>query len=133
MIGSANVNQRSLGGNRDSEIAIGAHQPDRPGDGDVKTYRTALWAAHLGGYDEAFDDPGSDECLRAVREKTGAFWEAYIAEEPTDQAAHMLPYPVRVSQEGHVGPLDAPFDCFPDTEAPVKGAKSGYLPGKLTT
>ena len=45
LIGSANVNQRSLGGNRDTEIAVGAYQPGRTareeGDprGDVHTYR----------------------------------------------------------------------------------------------
>ena len=28
IVGSANINQRSLGGNRDTEMAIGAFQPD---------------------------------------------------------------------------------------------------------
>ena len=28
LIGSANVNQRSLGGNRDTEISVGGYQPD---------------------------------------------------------------------------------------------------------
>ena len=28
IVGSANVNQRSLGGNRDTEIAVGGYQPD---------------------------------------------------------------------------------------------------------
>ena len=45
LVGSANINQRSLGGNRDSEIAVGAFQPghtvSEEGDprGSVHTYR----------------------------------------------------------------------------------------------
>ncbi len=45
LVGSANINQRSLGGNRDSEIAVGAFQPDHTveaeGDprGGVHVYR----------------------------------------------------------------------------------------------
>merc|ERR1719154_782761 len=32
LIGSANINQRSLGGNRDSEICIGGYQPSQTHD-----------------------------------------------------------------------------------------------------
>ena len=58
LIGSANINQRSLGGNRDTEIAVGGYQPDHTTvddeypRGDVHTFRMALWAAHFGGHDE---------------------------------------------------------------------------------
>ena len=54
LIGSANINQRSLGGNRDSEIAVGGYQPGKTiaeeenPRGDVHSFRMALWAAHLG-------------------------------------------------------------------------------------
>ena len=63
LCGSANINQRSLGGNRDSEIAVGGYQPDHlaeiEGDprGGVHTYRMALWSAHLGGYREEYMNP----------------------------------------------------------------------------
>merc|ERR1712209_83630 len=53
LIGSANINQRSLGGNRDTEIAVGGYQPDHSDTdsprGDVHSFRMALFAAHLGG------------------------------------------------------------------------------------
>ena len=54
--------QRSLGGNRDSEIAVGGFQPDHLAEfgdprGGVHTYRMALWSAHLGGHDEAYLNP----------------------------------------------------------------------------
>ena len=46
---------------------------------------------------------------------------------------HLLPYPVNVDMDGNVTALEAPWDCFPDTSAPVLGAKSGVFPEKLTT
>jgi phospholipase D1/2 len=139
LVGSANVNQRSLGGNRDTEIAVGAFQPEHVGEegacpgGGVQTYRMALWAAHLGGTDESYQNPGSRECLEKVRKVTGDFWNLYSDDTPLDSSVHMLPYPIFVGQDGSVQPLPEPFDCFPDTVAKVLGGKSGYLPGKLTT
>uniref|UniRef100_A0A0K2T5Y1 phospholipase D n=1 Tax=Lepeophtheirus salmonis TaxID=72036 RepID=A0A0K2T5Y1_LEPSM len=137
LVGSANINQRSLGGNRDSEIAIGAFQPDHINDdsprGGVHKYRMALWSAHLGGYDEAYLNPQSSECLEKVREVTSSFWELYTKDDPEFSDVHMLPYPISVSEEGEVEALEEPWNCFPDTTAKVLGAKSGYLPAKLTT
>ena len=53
--GSANINQRSLDGDRDSEIAIGAYQPqfvcndfETVPMGEVHEFRTNLFAEHLG-------------------------------------------------------------------------------------
>ena len=62
IVGSANINQRSLAGNRDTEMAIGAFQPDhlaetsggQPRRWAVHTFRMALWSAHLGGYHPSF-------------------------------------------------------------------------------
>ena len=142
LVGSANINQRSLGGNRDSEIAVGAFQPghtvSEEGDprGSVHTYRMALWAAHLGGADDAYLNPASEDCLAKVREVSNGFWSLYTADEPEHSDVHLLPYPIQVSEDGVVQPLPEPYDCFPDTSAKVLGAKSGLpfkLPMKLTT
>ena len=139
LIGSANINQRSLGGNRDSEIAVGGYQPGKTiaemenPRGDVHSFRMALWAAHLGGYNDAYLQPESDDCLEKVKETTGNFWNLYTADEPEHSDVHMLPYPINVDEDGNVTALDSPWDCFPDTSAPVLGAKSGYLPAKITT
>jgi len=139
LVGSANINQRSLGGNRDSEIAVGGFQPDHLATdgvdprGGVHTYRMALWSAHLGGYSEAYLNPNSEECASAVKEKTQAFWEHYTADEPEHSDVHLLPYPITVDNCGEVTNLDEPWNNFPDTTADVLGQKSGYLPGKLTT
>ena len=136
LIGSANVNQRSLGGNRDTEIAVGGYQPDHITDsprGDVHSFRMALFAAHLGGTDEAYLQPEQEECWAKVKETAQDFWSLYTSEEPLHSDVHMLPYPINVDEDGNITTLESPWDCFPDTSAPVCGSKSGVFPEKLTT
>jgi phospholipase D1/2 len=56
IVGSANINQRSMDGTRDTEIAIGAFQPAHtlPGSGgalpkgEVAGFRKVLWKEHCG-------------------------------------------------------------------------------------
>lgn len=140
IVGSANINQRSLGGNRDSEIAFGSWQPAHTWDGTggeprggIHVFRLALWAAHLGGFDEVYLNPSSGDCIEKVKELTNSYWERYKDEEAFHDDVHLLPYPINVTPEGTVEPLEEPFNCFPDTEASVLGTKSGYMPSKLTT
>ncbi len=95
--------------------------------------RLALWSAHLGGYDPALEDPASEACLERVRAVSRDFWDLYTADEPIHSDVHWLPYPLVVSETGDVSPMESPWDCFPDTLAPVIGQKSGMLPAKLTT
>ena len=140
IIGSANINQRSMGGTRDSEIAVGGFQPlhtietsDGLPRGDVFSFRTALWAEHLGGdfQEDVHGSPGDLECMKAVNATALENWEAFVSDEPAHMDSHLLKYPIDVSQDGSVGALeDSPN--FPDTEAPVLGAPN-YLPNKLTT
>ena len=134
VLGSANINQRSLDGNRDSEICLHGFQKGC-NMGGVHVFREALWAAHLGGYRPSLMDPGTEECLAEVKRLTQENWEVYSGEEPpTIQSnVHLLPYPVQVSAKGDVQALDKPFNNFPDTKASVVGKKSGVLPAKLTT
>ena len=139
LLGSANINQRSMGGNRDTEICIGGYQPNCVHNGAevprgaVHTFRLALWSSHLGGYDPAYEDPGTRECLDRVREVSQQFWQIYTADQPTHSDIHLLPYPLLVSETGDLSALSQPWNCFPDTVAPVVGTKSGMLPAKLTT
>jgi phospholipase D1/2 len=51
ILGSANINERSMAGNRDTEIAIGGFQPTHMipvSLGKVHQFRMSLWAEHLG-------------------------------------------------------------------------------------
>lgn len=141
IVGTANINQRSLGGTRDTEIAVGGYQPGHTGEGsggqprgEIHTFRMALFAAHLGGHDEVYANPSSIECMEKVREVSKEFQQLYIAEEVPEEASqvHLLPYPVQVDGEGNVA-VEPGWEVFPDTEASVIGQKSGILPGNLTT
>ncbi|KAH7431902.1 hypothetical protein KP509_08G072300 [Ceratopteris richardii] len=138
IVGSANINQRSMDGGRDSEIAMGAYQPahtivsEPPSPkADVHGFRMSLWYEHLGRLDNAFLEPWSLECIRRVNSIADDLWDQYVAEEPVDLPGHLLTYPVAVSNEGAVTELPG-RKYFPDTKAAVLGGK-GSLPPILTT
>jgi len=139
IVGSANINQRSMGGRRDTEMAVGCYQPnftyeEGPPQGDVGAFRKSLWGEHLGSLPEECNNPQTIECMRKVNEMAQENWLAYISEEDEVPAGHLLTYPILVSQEGQVSNLeDEAYHCFPDTTASVLGALSGIFPEKLTT
>ena len=57
ILGSANINQRSMAGTRDTEMAVGCWQPAFPEQnpyGDVHMFRMSLWAEHMCTTDPAF-------------------------------------------------------------------------------
>uniref|UniRef100_A0A0E0PZW8 Phospholipase D n=1 Tax=Oryza rufipogon TaxID=4529 RepID=A0A0E0PZW8_ORYRU len=131
IVGSANINQRSMDGGRDSEIAMGAFQPHhlniggQLARGQIHGFRMSLWYEHLGG--EPHDDflhPGSLECVRRVNEMANKHWELYASEElHEDLPGHLLTYPIAVAKDGTVAALPG-AKFFPDTEAPVLGKKA---------
>lgn len=140
LVGSANINQRSLGGNRDTEIAIGAHQPgyvmrkeggELP-QGEVSAFRLGLWAEHLGMVQPVFKNPASLDCVKAVWELSRRNWECYAAKKVCDLDGHLLAYPVKIEPDGTVKQLSA-VKFFPDTSAHILGKRSSFLPVKLTT
>ncbi|PRQ50673.1 putative phospholipase D [Rosa chinensis] len=138
IIGSANINQRSMDGARDSEIAMGAFQPyhlsvREPARGQIHGFRMALWYEHLGMLDESFLQPESIECITKVNQIAEKYWDLYSSETlERDLPGHLLRYPVGVTSEGEVTELPG-FEFFPDTKARVLGAKSDYLPPIITT
>uniref|UniRef100_A0ACD5W198 Uncharacterized protein n=1 Tax=Avena sativa TaxID=4498 RepID=A0ACD5W198_AVESA len=137
IVGSANINQRSMDGARDSEIAMGAYQPyhlaaSRPARGQVHGFRMALWYEHMGMVDEVFLRPESVECVRKVNAMADRYWDLYASDGPErDLPGHLLTYPVGVTSDGAVTQLPG-VEFFPDTEARILGAKSDYLPPILT-
>ncbi|EEF44789.1 phospholipase D alpha 1 isoform X1 [Ricinus communis] len=138
IIGSANINQRSMDGARDSEIAMGAYQPHhlstrQPARGQIHGFRMSLWYEHLGMLDESFLNPESEECVRKVNQMAEKYWDLYSSETlEHDLPGHLLRYPIGVASEGDVTELPG-TEFFPDTKARVLGAKSDYLPPILTT
>ena len=138
IIGSANINQRSMDGARDSEIAMGAYQPHhlatrQPARGQIHGFRMSLWYEHLGMLDDSFFRPESKECIRKVNQVSDKYWDLYSSETiDHDLPGHLLRYPVGIASEGEVTELPG-FEFFPDTKARVLGAKSDYMPPILTT
>lgn len=138
IVGSANINDRSLSGNRDTEIATGSYQPANVASGsglakgDVANFRRALWAEHLGQAAPVDQDPGSVECVRLVRWLAEDALKAFIDPSDAPTPRHMLLYPLAINPDGTVTPrLDCP--TFPDTVGSVLGARSKVFPSTLTT
>ena len=140
IIGSANINQRSMGGTRDTEIAIGGMQPGFVHDGDslpkgkVHGFRMALWSEHMGTVEECFEDPSSAECIQRVNEIARSNWDIYCGEDSADTNGFLLRYPYSYAADGSVEALEG-FEVFPDfsSGSEVLGNSSGMLPNKLTT
>ncbi|XP_050268439.1 phospholipase D alpha 1-like isoform X3 [Quercus robur] len=140
IIGSANINQRSMDGARDSEIAMGAYQPknlatEGAARGQIYGLRIALWFEHLQltDMDESFLYPESEKCVNQMNNIAKNNWEIYMKETiDADMKGHLLPYPIQVTRDGKITTLSG-FRFFPDTKAPVLGAKSEYLLPILTT
>ncbi|MCE3215700.1 hypothetical protein HAX54_003234 [Datura stramonium] len=138
LMGSANINQRSLSGSRDTEIAMGAYQPnytwarkDSHPHGQVYGYRMSLWAEHLGLVENTFMEPQTVECVRRVNEMARYNWNAFAGDEYKKMKGHLMQYPIQVSKNGDVTNLPG-FEFFPDVGGKILGAPTN-LPDALTT
>ncbi|PON49953.1 Phospholipase D [Parasponia andersonii] len=139
IVGSANINQRSMAGTKDTEIAMGSYQPyhtwarrKRHPRGQIYGYRMSLWSEHLGMLDASFEEPESIESVRKVNEIAEENWKRFTSEEFTLLQGHLLKYPIQVDDDGKVGPLPG-YENFPDVGGKVLGAHSTTLPDTLTT
>ncbi|KAL5231646.1 hypothetical protein ABZP36_030422 [Zizania latifolia] len=142
IVGSANINQRSMDGGRDTELAIGAYQPahlDTPSAwprGQVHQFRLALWREHLGqapflaaGSDLIY--PASAPCAIRVNQAARQHWDMYASGTfQGNLPGHLMTYPIDV---GNSGELQETVRFFPDTKASVFGCSSAPdLPPVLT-
>jgi len=59
-------------------------------------------------------------------------WSLYVQEEPCDMESNLMPYPVKVKDDGSLEPLTE-NGKFPDTNSNILGAKKVSLPKYLTT
>ncbi|KAJ9537469.1 hypothetical protein OSB04_030202 [Centaurea solstitialis] len=138
LIGSANINQRSMDGKRDTEIAIGCYQSRdesrQTHRRDIHGYRMSLWYEHTGRAEKIFQDPESLECVETMRLLGEEMWEIYSGDEIIDmEGVHLVGYPVSVTREGNVEDHPSGGGHFPDTKAQVKGRRSKVLPPIFTT
>ncbi|TKY75286.1 Phospholipase D delta [Spatholobus suberectus] len=138
ILGSANINQRSLAGSRDTEIAMGGYQPhhtwsEKKGHphGQVYGYRMSLWAEHLGNTQACFKEPESLDCVKSVNQIAEDNWKKYTADDFSPLQGHLMKYPVSVNANGKVKSLPG-YESFPDVGGKVLGSRS-TLPDALTT
>lgn len=139
IIGSANINQRSLAGTKDTEIAMGSYQPHhtwaakkRHPHGQIYGYRMSLWAEHLGMLEKCFKEPETLECVKRVNEVAEDNWRRFTSEFFSSLQGHLLKYPVQVDLDGKVDSLPG-HENFPDVGGKVIGAHSPTMPDILTT
>ncbi|XP_075485458.1 phospholipase D delta-like isoform X1 [Primulina tabacum] len=139
IIGSANINQRSMAGTKDTEMAMGAYQPHhtwvkkkRHPHGQIYGYRMSLWSEHLGKVEIFFEEPQSLECVKMVNEVARDNWNRYTRDEFTHLQGHLLKYPMEVDIDGSLNPL-AGHENFPDVGGRVLGTHSAAIPDVLTT
>ncbi|EZG45312.1 phospholipase D [Gregarina niphandrodes] len=145
LLGSANINERSLNGSRDTEIAVGCIQPhfraveDENGhvqypNGAVRAFRLQLWHEHLDVLEPEYREcPHSSKCMRLVRGRALQNWLAYINPQMCALPyGHLCPYPLMVAQDGEVESLRE-HPNIPGWNASVCGSRSALLPSSLTT
>jgi len=138
IVGSANINQRSMAGTRDTEMAVGCWQPAFPEShpyGEVHMFRRALWASHFMSTEQVLLYPGAIECVTRVKEMAYNNWQQYSSSTPgTKTDGQMLSYPLNVMADGTLENLEG-FACFPDFPGSCKimGKKSAVIPQKVTT
>ncbi|KAL3634927.1 hypothetical protein CASFOL_021981 [Castilleja foliolosa] len=139
IIGSANINERSMAGSRDTEIAMGAYQPHytwpemkKHPRGQVYGYRNSLWAEHIGKIEDCFEDPENIECVKYVNAVAEDNWKRYTDDEFVPLQGHIMKYPVEVDVDGDVKPLPG-HEYFPDVFGLVEGDWNLVIPTKWTT
>lgn len=137
IIGSANINQRSMAGSRDTEMAVGCWQPAFPEHspyGDVHMFRMALMVSHLCVNDPVLRYPGTMDCVQKIKELAYYNWQMYTGPEGSVCPGMLLPYPLNIMQDGSIEYLDGvvSFPDFPDG-AKIMGKRSAMIPQKVTT
>jgi phospholipase D1/2 len=105
ILGSANLNERSLNGARDSEIAIGLWPTtDKLAPGCVKQvldFRKELWKEHLGpGLPGEFANPEIAPCFKAVQAAAAHNYKMFRIGVRTADAGHLCQWPILVDDKG---------------------------------
>ncbi|KAL0312683.1 UNVERIFIED_CONTAM: Phospholipase D beta 1 [Sesamum radiatum] len=130
IMGSANINQRSLEGTRDTEIAMGISASIYMGKQircsvlQIFGYRMSLWAEHTGTLEQCFEQPESLECVRRIRWMGELNWKAFESDEMVPLRGHLMKYPVQVDRLGKVRSLPS-CETFPDMGGKIIGTFTG--------
>jgi len=141
LIGTANINQRSMDGCRDTEIMMTSWHPDHLATeesipkGDVHGYRMHTWASITNEMHDSFRDPKSLECVRRMNEIAESNWQKYIGDEVVEMESHLMPLPLEFfgKDKGVLARKELTNGAFTDTNAQVKGKKSFLFPDIILT
>jgi len=141
LIGTANVNQRSMDGCRDSEIMMTSWHPKylateaSIAKGKLHGYRKHCWATITNQILPAFNDPKSIECVRAMNEIAESNWKKYSGDRTVEMDSHLLMPPLQYygKEVGVTARNDMPEGMFLDTKASVKGKDSRHFPDIILT
>ena len=139
LIGTANINQRSLDGCRDSEIMMTSWQPDHVAtedsvpNGDIHAFRLHIWAAITNQMNDAFRNPSSPECVKEFNKIAMQNWKTYIGEETVDIGSILLPSPFEFDGDKLKARTGLKGGCFTDTKAAVLGKQSLIFPEIIMT
>jgi phospholipase D1/2 len=137
ILGSANINERSMSGSRDTEMCVGCWQPSfthQNPNGEVHRFRMSLWTEHFRSSYSFMKHPWNVECVRKVKELSDHNWKMYIGPSGSVTPGHMLRYPLLVMDDGSIQnlPDHSSFPDFPEGSK-VIGGMSTFIPQKLTT
>ena len=139
LVSSANLYDRSMFGDRDTEIGIYAYENDNHGtkisDGDVQDMRMGLLAANMGGYPDECVQFTSKKCMQTIQRLSRKMLNTYLThpkndalDHNPDRNLHLMPYPIAVDQKGVLTPLPG-WEVLPDTKnATLQGSVPWYLP-----
>eukprot|EP01059_Diplonema_ambulator_P016531 TRINITY_DN2812_c0_g1_i1.p1 TRINITY_DN2812_c0_g1~~TRINITY_DN2812_c0_g1_i1.p1 ORF type:complete len:949 (+),score=104.00 TRINITY_DN2812_c0_g1_i1:57-2849(+) len=143
IIGSCNVNDRSMAGDRDTEIAVGMYQPahsrvmNRKPHGVVHSLRLSLWSEHLCLYKNTPDhklpkaifNPSSLECVNYVNQRATRAWDDHVSSSASKQICHLMKYPYAIRANGDVKHVQK---RLPDAKGLTLGKSSRLVPDWLT-
>ena len=139
IVGSANINQRSMAGSRDSEIAVGAWQPNNMDDhpkGEIHGFRLGLFCEHFKHFDEIFTHPEDLNSVRKIKDILRCNWASYSGQVNDSNLnwsamkgkphGNILSYPIEVKCNGSLKTIND-IKSFPDypLNATIEGKFSG--------
>ena len=139
LIGTANINQRSMDGCRDSEIMMTSYQPEYLATsesiarGDIHAFRMHIWASITDQMSDAYRNPASKECVNLMNSIANDNFKSYMGEDTVDMTSHLLPFPLEF-YDGELRPRRGLVDGkLPDTSADAMGKKSDLYPEMFLT
>jgi phospholipase D1/2 len=137
IVGSGNLNERSLAGDRDSEICVGAFQPHVGNDRAIQRFREQLFTEHLGNAPSSntnidWNNPMNEETQKYIDTISQENWYAFSDDsEFRSMHSHLMKYPIVVSESGD-GSISPIQQYFPDSRGKIKGQYSVLFPDILT-